>query len=162
MAAVARASGVSRQMVYLHFENRAGLLTAMARHHDERTGFVARVRGTFELEPVTGLEALLREWLDYVPVILPVARALQAAALTGADGGQAWHDRMRDLRTALRTAVDRVELAPGWEPAAATDWLWSQVHTARWEQLVVDCGWRPEDFVELTVRSSLGELLRPV
>ena len=159
MAAVARASGVSRQMVYLHFENRAGLFTAMARHHDERTGFVGQVRATFDLEPAAGLEALLRAWLAYVPVILPVARALQAAALTGADGGQAWHDRMRDLRSALRSAVERLELAPGWEPGDAADWLWSQVHTARWDQLVVECGGPAEVFVERTVGPSLDAVL---
>ena len=39
---VARAAGVSRQAVYLHFGSRAGLLVAMARHHDRTSGFAER------------------------------------------------------------------------------------------------------------------------
>jgi predicted DNA-binding protein (UPF0278 family) len=46
---------------------------------------------------VEGLEVLLREWCDYIPEILPVARALEAAVITGDEGGRAWQDRMDDL-----------------------------------------------------------------
>ena len=41
--AVAAAAGVSRQLVYFHFRNRAGLLLAMTRHHDRASGFAGRV-----------------------------------------------------------------------------------------------------------------------
>ena len=97
MAGVAEAAGVSRQLVYIHFTSRAGLLTAMARDHDRRSGFAARVAATHELPPAEGLERLVREWLAYVPEILPVARALEAASITGEDGAEAWRDRMDDL-----------------------------------------------------------------
>ena len=39
VADIAAASGVSRQLVYHHFESRAGLLVAMTRHHDAASGF---------------------------------------------------------------------------------------------------------------------------
>ena len=78
MAAIADAAGVSRQMVYVHFRSRAGLLTAMARDRDRRSGFADRVAAARELPPAKALERLLREWLAYVPEILPVARALEA------------------------------------------------------------------------------------
>ena len=45
----------------------------------------------------------------------PVARALEAALVTGDDGGSAWRQRMGELRAALRIAVDRVE--GRWRPA---------------------------------------------
>jgi AcrR family transcriptional regulator len=74
--AVARAAGVSRQLVYLQFENRAGLLLEMARRHDRASGFLDRVAATRELPASEALETLIREWCAYMPEILPVARAL--------------------------------------------------------------------------------------
>ena len=43
MKDIAAAAGVSRQLVYFHYGNRAGLLTAMARHRDEASGFAQAV-----------------------------------------------------------------------------------------------------------------------
>jgi hypothetical protein len=56
-----------------------------------------------------------------------VARALEAAAINGDEGGVAWRDRMGDLRELFAAAVARVEgagrLAEGWTVPAATDWV---------------------------------------
>src|SRR5215813_9184497 len=46
---VAAAAGVSRQLVYFHYQNRAGLLLAMARHRDRSSGFLRQVAATREL-----------------------------------------------------------------------------------------------------------------
>ena len=113
VAEIAAAAGVSRQLVYFHFDNRAGLLTAMARHRDESSGFVDEVAASRTMPPAEGLEHLLRSWCEYMPQIVSVARALEAALVTGDDGGSAWRQRMGELRGALRIALDRVELAPG-------------------------------------------------
>src|SRR3712207_2208650 len=122
---IAAAAGVSRQLVYFHFENRTGLLAAMARHQDRRSGFVERVAATEALPPTQGLEELLRVWCEYIPEVLPVARALEAAAVTGDEGGAALQNRLGDLREAFRIAVDRVDrdgrLAEGWTVETATD-----------------------------------------
>jgi AcrR family transcriptional regulator len=124
---IAEAAGVSRQLVYVHFANRAGLLVAVARHHDASSGFVERVAATRKLPALDGLEALLRLWLSYIPEILPVARALEAAATNGEEGGTAWRDRMDDLWEAFRVAVDRVHrdgrLGDRWTVRTATDWI---------------------------------------
>lgn len=165
IAEIAAAAGVSRQLVYFHFENRAGLLVAMTRHHDVRSGFVERVAGTRSLPPEEGFEALVREWIDYIPEILPVARALEAAIVTGDEGGAAWRDRMDDLREAFRIAVERVDregrLAGGWTVESATDWVWARGHVSVWQHLVGERGWAPEDYKELAIRSILAEILAP-
>lgn len=161
--AIAAAAGVSRQLVYFHFENRAGLLTAMARHHDQASGFRRRVAAARSLEPVEALEALLREWCRYVRELMPVARALEAAAVTGDEGGSAWRDRMADLREAFRLALERVaeegRLAPGWTVETAADWACARVQPATYAMLVDERGWRPKEFAERTIASVLGELV---
>jgi AcrR family transcriptional regulator len=165
LAEVARATGVSRQLVYVYFDNRAGLLVAMARRHDAHSGFASRVAAARRLPPVAGLERLLRLWLDYVPEILPVARALEAAAINGDDGGTAWHDRMADLHQQIRLAVERVgregRLADGWTVQTATDWVWARCNLSAWQHLVGERGWSAAAYAERAVRSILADVTTP-
>jgi AcrR family transcriptional regulator len=153
---IAAAAGVSRQLVYFHYGSRAGLLTAMARHHDRRFG--RAVASALELPPAEALEALLRAWCDYLPEILPVARALEAALITGDEGGTAWRDRMGELHTVLTRAVERVDLAPAWTLRTATDWIWSRVQPSTYAHLVGEQGWTHPDYVDRTVASLLRDL----
>jgi len=162
---VAADAGVSRQLVYFHYRNRAGLLTAMVREHDRTSGFDRTLAEAGALPPVEGFEAVLRAWLRFLPELLPVARALEAAAITGDVGGEAWQDRMAALRAVCREAVQRLEVAgrlrPGWTVREATDWTWSRVHPATYAHLVGDRSWPSEDFGERTVRSLIGDLVVP-
>jgi AcrR family transcriptional regulator len=165
VADVAAAAGVSRQLVYVHFENRAGLLVAMARRHDVRSGFAGRAADTAALAPVPALERLLWEWFAYLPEILPVARALEAAAINGEDGGAAWRDRTGGLREVLAAAVDRVagdgRLAEGWTPARAADWVWARAQPSAFAHLVGDRGWTAGDYADRAVPSILAEVVSP-
>jgi AcrR family transcriptional regulator len=165
VADIAAATGVSRQLLYVYFENRAGLLVAMARRHDVRSGFAGRAAEARSLPPVAALERLLRLWFAYLPEILPVARALEAAAVNGDEGGVAWRDRMGDLREMFAAAVARVEgegrLAEGWTVPAATDWVWARAQPATFSHLVGDRGWPPGDYTERAVRSVLSEVVAP-
>jgi AcrR family transcriptional regulator len=162
---VAAAAGVSRQLVYFHYQNRAGLLVAMARHRDAASGFRRRVAAARMLPPVEGLAEFLREWCGYLPEIFPVARALEAAYITGDDGGEAWQDRMGELREACRLALDRVAaggyLAAGWTTDAAADWAWAHIQPSAWAHLVGACKWEPADFTERTVAALLAQLIQP-
>jgi AcrR family transcriptional regulator len=163
VADIAAASGVSRQLVYHHFDSRAGLLVAMARHHDGASGFRSRFVASRELGPVEGLETLLRLWLQYVPLILPVARALEAAVITGDEGGAAWRDRMDDIHEAFRLAVERIDgegrLARGWTVDSAADWVYARSHVSTWQHLVVDRGWPVKTYVERTIASVMAEVV---
>jgi len=165
VAEIAAATGVSRQLLYVYFENRAGLMVAMARRHDVRSGFAGRAAEAGSLPPVEALERLLRLWFAYLPEILPVARALEAAAINGDEGGVAWRDRMGDLRELFAAAMARIDgdgrLAEGWTVPAATDWVWARAQPSTFQHLVGDRAWPPGDYTERAVRSVLSEVLGP-
>ena len=165
VAEIAAATGVSRQLLYVYFENRAGLMVAMARRHDVRSGFAGRAAEAGSLPPVDALERLLRLWFAYLPEILPVARALEAAAINGDEGGVAWRDRMGDLRELFAAAMARIDgdgrLAEGWTVPAATDWVWARAQPSTFQHLVGDRAWPPGDYTERAVRSVLSEVVGP-
>ena len=93
---------------------------------------------------------------------LPV-RLVEAAYITGDEGGEAWRDRMGELREGYRMALERVadagRLAPGWTVDAAADWAWARVLPSTWAHLVDMRGWDPGSYTERTVGSLLTELV---
>lgn len=158
LAEVGAAAGVSRQAVYLHFGNRATLLTAMAARVDHTSGFRRRLAVAQGRPPVEGFRALLDAWFGYLPTILPVALALEASWLSGGDGGEAYRDRMDDWRTAIRATVQRLgdshDLADVWSVDDAADWVWAMIHPTHYHHLTAERGWSPR-----TTRRRLSESL---
>jgi AcrR family transcriptional regulator len=157
---------VSRQAVYLHFGSRAGLLVAMARHHDRISGFaeqVARIGGS--PEPADDLAQLVRAWCAYLPDILPVARALSAASTEDQDASSAWQDRMRALRDEFERVLAPLaaagRLAPGWSTAEAAEWVWAMVHPDQWHHLVTECGWAAAAFTDRCAAAGAAVTIRP-
>jgi AcrR family transcriptional regulator len=151
---VAAAAGVSRQLVYFHYGSRAGLLAAMLR---DRGALAADHAGP----PREALERLLRDWCARLPELLPVTRALEAAAIAGDEGGEEWRAYMDELRAAVRAAVARVPLATGWTVETAADWIWSRVQPSAYAHLVLERGWTPNAFTYRTIGSLLAELIEP-
>ena len=162
MAEIAAEAGVSRQAVYLHFENRAMLLTETARRYDRSSGFLQRIGATRRLEPVAALDAYVRTWFGYIPEVVKMARALLAAEAAGQDGGEAWRDRMGALRWGVELAVQRLDdagaLASGWSVETAADWVWSRIHFTTWHHLVVERGWTGDEVADRVTRSVIAEV----
>lgn len=153
LAEIAAEAGVSRQTVFYAFGNRAGVLTAMARHKDTTTEHVARLRAALFVENATpdALVDAAEAWLDYLPVIYPVGILLDAASLTDADAASAWKDRMIDaLLGGFAALARRVRTLD--DPRRVAEEIWAELHPSMWRRLVVECGWTPRAFRESRLR----------
>lgn len=152
MSDVAKAAGISRQAVYLHFTSRAELMVATARYGDEVRGLDERLR---RYRAATGgverLEAYVEFWGDYVPEIHGIARAMLAARETDEAVAAAWDDRMGVVHEACRNIIERLHrdrmLAPDWSPEEAADLLWTMLSIRNWESLTLECGWSTTQYV---------------
>ncbi len=166
LADIAKEAGLSRQTLYVNFGNRVGLLLAMVEHRDATSPELARMRKARPEQAVDEvLEAVVRAWFKYVPVIFTVAHALTAAAATDADAHQAWESRMQILRSGLLSLMKRLHsegrLAKGWTPETASDWCYHLVHIDTWQHLVVERKWKAGDAVQATVNTLKAVLLSP-
>src|SRR5579885_3465106 len=77
---IARAAGVSRQAVYLHFGSRTELFIATARYVDEVHRLPERIerikRACKESGGVAGVKEIVTFWGNYLPEIYESAKAL--------------------------------------------------------------------------------------
>jgi hypothetical protein len=106
---------------------------------------------------------MLRAWFDYLPTILRVGVALEAAQLTGGDGADAFRDRMNDWWSGIRIAVQRLadggRLAPQWDVDTAVDWVWASVHPTTYHHLVTERGWSAGQTSSRIIETLTRELL---
>ena len=163
MSDIAKAAGVSRQAVYLHFPKRADLLVATTRHLDQVLNVDARLEKSRHAETgVDRLTAFIEAWGNYIPEIHGVARALLAMKDTDSEAETAWNDRMQAVRHGCAAAVEAMkrdgDLCKDLSARKATDLLWTLLSVRNWEQLRIDCGWSQSQYVQL-MQSSARRLL---
>lgn len=163
MSDIARLAGVSRQALYLHFENRSALLIATARYIDEIEDVDARLAAS--RAATTGRERLdlyIEAWGNYIPVIHPLARVLLTAAETDAAAAQAWADRMEAVRHGCAAAVAALrkdgDLAEDLDEPGATVQLCVVLAYRTWEQLRFEAGLDQADYLA-TVRRMAHRVL---
>ena len=152
MSDIAKAAGISRQAVYLHFASRAELLVAATKHLDEVLDLDRRLAPSRAAK--SGIERLhlyIECWGRYVPEIYGVAKALILAQDGDAAAAAAWNDRMLAMRDGCRAAIEALHtdgtLAPEWTPKKATDVLWTMLLVPNWENLTTECGWSTQEYV---------------
>ncbi len=152
MTDIARAVGISRQAVYLHFGTRPELLVAAARYADEEHGLEEKLAAFRNAAGgVQTLRAYVEFWGNYIPEIYGLAKALLAARETDEAAAAAWEDRMNALREGCRAVIKCVEvdtlLAPGWNPSEAAEMLWSMLSISIWENLTIERGWTQAKYI---------------
>lgn len=163
MSEIARAAGISRQAVYLHFGTRGGLLVALVKRADDR--FLIRESFADAMErpdAAARLDAWLVAWFAFVVRIQPVARDLIRLRSTDADAASAWEDRMADLRGWLREMMLTVEtegaLRSDWTVDEAADYLWAATSVQVFDLFTGDRGWE-ECRVSDTLRRTIPAVL---
>ena len=164
---VAAEAGLSRQSLYLLFGSRSGLLLALVDQLDDASEVPRRLAALRqELPAADAFEPYLRAWFEYLPVVLPVARALLAAAAHGdVDARRAWDSRMQKLRGGFLQLAKGLKAASllrdGWTAESAADWIFAHTHVDVWQHLVVESGWKPQTAVTRIVGELRNTLLRP-
>lgn len=161
---VARRAEVSRQALYLHFGDRAGLLVAVVQHMDatldladELAAIHAAPDGRALIEAVMWLNT--RFWRQ----VFPVAQVLEAAQHTDDALGAAWRDRMRyrlaNFRGIIETLAGLGGLAGEWTIDDATASLYALTHFDTWRELVIEMEWTDEHYVATMTRLAAPALL---
>lgn len=159
MTDIAKAAGVSRQALYLHFETRAELLIETTYYLDQMYGSDERLAASRRADTgIERLDAFIAAWGGYIPEIYSVARPLIAMAATDEAAAQAWGKRMQDMREGCEAAIIALErdgtLQAGYSVAVATDFLWAMLSVGNWEKLRFDCGWTQQEYIEWLQQSA--------
>lgn len=164
MSDIAKAAGISRQALYLHFPNRAELLVATTRHIDVVKNVDARLeRSRSATSGVERLHAFIEGWGGYIPQIHGMSVALRAMRSTDKEAAAAWNDRMKAVRHGCEAAVQAISqdgsLTRDLTEDAATDLLWTLLSVENWERLVKDCGWTQSAYEKTIKQTAEAALL---
>src|SRR5579859_7481382 len=107
MSALARAVGISRQALYLHFPDRTQLMLTLVAHVDEKEQLPAGIAAVTQAADAAGaIRAWARMQTWHNPNIAPLARAQDETRHADPCASAAWADRMAGR---MRGAVSIIE-----------------------------------------------------
>ena len=164
MSDIAKAVGISRQALYLHYPTRAELLIATTEHIDT----VKKVNQRLELSRTAGsgverLHFFIKAWGGYIPEIHGISVALRNMRKNDKAAAEAWDDRMQAVRHGCQAAVVAIakdgKLKFDLSEQIATDILWTLLTIENWEKLVINCGWLQSAYEEKMIELAETALL---
>ena len=167
ISAIARAAGISRQALYLHFPDQSSLLLALVAFVDEHEDLQAEL-ATVEAAPDAAAQvaAVARMQARRNPRIAPFARALDFARHADQSASQAWRDRtdgrMRGAGAIVTRLREEGRLHPSWKTREATTLLWELTSFRVWDDLVNESGLAPNRYVAIVTGAALSALASPV
>lgn len=152
MSDIAKAAGLSRQAVYLHFKTRADLLIATTRYIDEQENLPDRLQATHQA--ISGRDKLLafiEFWGQHLPIVEGVAQALIAMQSEDEAAAAAWSDRMMAARggceMVIQTLANDGDLSGEWTVQTGADVLMAMLSFQNWQQLVRHCNWSEAEYI---------------
>jgi AcrR family transcriptional regulator len=152
MSDIAKAVGISRQAVYLHFPSRTDLIVATVQYVDEVKGFNARMAQLETIPSALGLlDTAIEVWGNYIPEIYGLAKVMLKARDTDEAMAAGWENCMSCLREACQAIIDALDnegiLAPVWTLPEAVDLLWTLFSINNWEHLTIECSWTQAEYI---------------
>ena len=162
---IARAARLSRQAIYLHFADRADLLTALVRYVDELRGLPGKIRKiTNAPSGVDAMREMVHLQASDNPELWPLARVFEAFRYADSAVEQSLQDRLKNRLEGCRAIIARVQsekkLRPGLEQETAADLLWTITSLRMWEDLVIQRGWSAERYEEHVNQLLVSALLK--
>ncbi len=153
MSDIAKATGISRQAVYLHFSTRTELLIATTHYVDQVKGLEQRLDSLKTARSSTELlELCVGIWGNYIPEIYGIAKALLTTRDTDEAADAAWKDVMGCLRIACKDIINTIKsqgcLSPDWKPKEASELLLALLSIQHWEQLTKETGWTQAQYIK--------------
>jgi AcrR family transcriptional regulator len=167
MSGIARATGISRQALYLHFPERASMFLALVEHVDEREDLQAEVAAVLAAPDGS---AQVRAWAEMQarrnPRIAPLARALDQSRHADDPAATAWRDRTANRLRAATGVVQRLRgeghVHRSWTNDEAAALVWELLSFRVWDDLVNEAGLPPERYVQIVTAAVLAALAAPV
>ena len=159
MGEVAAQAGLSRQAVYLHFQDRTALLLALAGQAEDPASLAAITRAP---SARAGVAALVTLAAQGNPGFWPVARILDGLRPADTAVEAAWQGRLTQWWDACRAIARRFQqeqaLAPHLSLDGAADLLCSLTSPRLWEELVIGRGWSAERYRSHVIYLAVGAL----
>jgi len=167
MSEVARATGISRQALYLHFPDRSALLLALVEHVDDSEGLEA---GIAAVEAAADGPAQTRAWVDMQarrnPRIASLARALDQYRYGDDPARAAWRDRTANRMRGATAIVQRLRregrVHRSWTTTEAATLVWELVSFRVWDDLVNEAGLTSQRYAEIVTTAALAALAAPL
>ena len=152
MSDIAKAVGISRQAVYLHFASRTELMIATMNYVDEVKGLYERLNQLQSAQSgAESIDTLVEIWGNYIPEIYGLAKAMLMTKDSDDAMAAAWNNVMGCLRDVCQQTIEMLaqegKLAAAWSIEQATDMFVTVVSIPNWEQLNKECHWSNEQYI---------------
>ena len=153
MGDIAKAAGISRQAVYLHFASRTELMIATTNYVNEVKGLDERL-SQFQAA-TTGTEMLaacVEIWGNFIPEIYGLAKAMLLTRASDEATAAAWDGCMSGFGDICREIIEALDeegiLAPEWSRKEAIEMLLTLLSVNNWEQLTIEYGWSTAQYID--------------
>ena len=167
MKGVAKAAGVSRQAVYLHFSDRSQLLSALSDYIDEQLGlgdWMSRIAELDDGEEMLRMLAVFR--CQRSAGLSSLVRSVENDRFRDEQAHMAWRRRHQVNVDWMENVLVRQLRREGrlhatWKSNDAATFLVTLFSLRNWDDLTQAWGWSGEQYIEVMLAASIAVMAAP-